>query len=64
MKLKKLSDEEKMELRDLLYYRKETEAMALEVQERNKHYVTELGKLFGVPNAHEIKWDDLVECLL
>ena len=64
MELKKLNDEEKLELRELLYYRKETEAMALEVQERNKHYVTELGKLFSVPNAHEIKWDDLVECLL
>ena len=64
MELKKLNDEEKNVLRSLLAYRRETENLATQVQERNKYYVTELGQLFGVTNAHEIKWDDLVECLL
>ena len=64
MELKKLNDEEKNVLKGLLAHRKETENLAMQVQERNKFYVTELGQLFGVPNAHEIKWDDLVECLL
>jgi hypothetical protein len=64
MKLKKLNDEEKNVLRNLLSHRKETENLAMQLQERNKFYVTELGQLFGVTNAHDIKWDDLVECLL
>jgi len=64
MELKKLNEEEKAALRELMELKRENEKIAHELQAKSEEFNNRLTGLFGLEAGTKISWDDMIEALL